>query len=321
LAALATQGVAASTGLCDWTAGTQALGWGTAWHAGGDSSYARLVQRWVDGCGLATYPIGHVNDGLLGYAALIAYQIDPQPGYLAFAQRTADYLMAQAERTADGTLTHFHDQVWLDTQLGVVPFLTEMTRVTGATGYRDEAATQFVRHAAHLQDATSGLYAHGWQASTDTYLSTAHWGRGNAWSALAGAQLLAVLPPTHTLRSQVVAIVQRQALALAAQQDGSGLWHTVVDRPDFYQETSGTAGILYGLACGRRGGWLPDTLATHVTAARLALWREVTPAGVLGDCSAPTAPMANAADYNAIPHDSLQLYGQGLALMAFAGCR
>ena len=109
-------------GLCDWTSGVFAIGWGAAWQNTGDDVHARRVQDWVDSCDTATFTITHVNDGLLGYAALVAYQFDPQPEYLAFAHRTADYLLNTAQRTSNGALTHYDGQVWADTVLGAVPF-------------------------------------------------------------------------------------------------------------------------------------------------------------------------------------------------------
>ena len=186
--------------------------------------------------------------------------------------------------------------------------------MTGDALYLDEAALQVVRHAAILQNPTTGLYHHAWSESSGQYISDSYWARGNGWNMIADAKLLSALPSTHTLRSQIVTIVQNQAQALAALQHDSGLWHTVVNREDFYLESSGTTGIAYGLNCGIQGGWLPSDLEPNVQAAWLGLWQKVSAAGTLTDVSAPTWPMPEE-NYNARPHDTMQLYGQGLGLM------
>ncbi|MGD8244453.1 MAG: glycoside hydrolase family 88 protein, partial [Anaerolineae bacterium] len=308
LEVLASRGATDTQGQCDWTSGVFAVGWGTAWRGTGNEAYARRIQDWADSCASDTYPIAHVNDGLLGYGALVAYQFDPQPNYLAFAERVADYLMNTAPRTSDGALAHFDAQMWDDTLISAVPFFVEMHRVTRDQHYLDEAATQTVLHAEILQDPATGLFRHAWSEDAGEYLSASYWARGNSWNMIASAQLLHALPVTHALRSQIVSIAQDQAEALAALQDPGGLWHTVVDRPEFYLESSGSAGIAYGLGCGVQDGWLPADLENAVQVARLGLWRKVSADGTVTDVSGPTGPMRDEEAYNAIPKDALQLY-------------
>ena len=320
LGVLAGRGSADTLGLCDWTSGVFAVGWGAAWQNTGDDVYAHNIRDWVDSCIIDTYSITHVNDGLLGYGALLAYEFDPQPHYLTFAQDVADYLMYAAPRTNDGTLMHFEDSVWDDTLISVVPFFVEMGRVTGDDAYVDEAAIQFVQHAAILQNATSDLYHHAWSESTDEYLSQAYWARGNSWNMIAATQLLDILPLDHALRSEVVTIAQSHAQSLDTQQHSSGLWHTVVNRPDFYLESSGSAGIGYGLRCGVQRGWLSPDYDESARTAWLGLWQKVAADGTLTDVSAPTGPMAQEEAYNAIPHDAMQLYGQGMGVLLFSSC-
>jgi unsaturated rhamnogalacturonyl hydrolase len=273
----------------------------------------------VDSCGIDTHVLTHVNDGLLGHAALVAYQFDPQPGYLAFAQRVADYLMVTARRTADGTLCHIEDTVWDDTLISVVPFFLEMGQVSGDASYVDEAAEQMVKHSTHLQNGTTNLYHHAWHEEPDELLSPSYWARGNSWPMIASPLLIHNLPETHTLRTDIITSTHDHAQALAAVQDTSGLWRTVMNRPDFYLESAGSAGIAYGLECGIQQGWLAEEMATHVEAARLGLWEKVAADGTLTDVSASTPPLVPEELYNAIPHDVMQLFGQGMGLLILGG--
>ncbi len=325
---------------CDWEAGVLAYGWINAWQATqacpererGDDQYRHWAQQWVDACIPTKTEITHVNDGLLGYAALVAYETSGQPEYLAFAQRVADYLMSTAPRTADSTLTHDENRVWVDTLLGAVPFLVKMSQISDSDMYADEAISQVIQHADHLQDPVNGLYYHAWDACTEPCRSACpepsrresgsnpagqvHWGRGNGWALLADVEVLSAITTTHPLRSTILDIMQKQAAGLRPLQDASGLWHTVLTRSDSYLETSASALIGYALKRGIQEGWLDgDAYATLAQAAMLGVWRQVLADGAVTNVSAPTWPMLTEEEYNARPHDSLQLYGQGVTLL------
>jgi unsaturated rhamnogalacturonyl hydrolase len=171
-------------------------------------------------------------------------------------------------------------------------------------------------HAAHLQDSVTGLYHHAWDESEDAFLGPSYWGRGNGWALLADVEVLKALPAAHPARSQILDIMRRQAAGLRPLQDSSGLWHTVVTRPDFYLEISGAALIGYGLIQGVHEGWLTD--AGDAAAARAAfygVWNAVAADGAVSSVSAPTGPMQDEELYDGIPHDALQRYGQGVALL------
>jgi len=313
---------------CDWEAGVLAYGWIQAWQATQDDQYHRWAQEWIEACIPIKTEITHVNDGLLGYAALVAYESSERSEHLAFAQRVADYFMSAAPRTADGTLTHDTGRVWVDTLLGTVPFLIKMSQVSGDDIYADEAISQAIKHAAHLQNPTSGLYYHAWDESGSDPAGQVYWGRGNGWALLADVAVLSAITPTHPLRATVLDIMQKQAAGLRPLQDASGLWHTVLTRSDSYLETSASALIGYAFKRGIQEEWLdedayaaapplsPPTLGgKEGEAASLGVWRQVQADGTVTNVSGPTWPMLTWEEYNARPHGSLQLYGQGVALL------
>lgn len=56
------------------------------------------------------------------------------------------------------------------------------------------------------------------------------------------------LSETDAFRRHMVQILNAQIAALAACQDEwTGLWHTLLDEPDSFIETSGSAGVIYGI--------------------------------------------------------------------------
>ena len=316
LLSIGKQGVANLGGQCNWEAGVLAYGWIQAWRATQDDEYRQWAQKWIADCLPVKTEITHVNDGLLGYAALVAYETSGQPDYLAFAQRVADYFISEAPRTADGTLTHDSNRVWVDTLLGTVPFLMEMSQVSGSDLYAGEAISQVLRHAEHLQDPASGLYHHAWDESQSNPAGQTYWGRGNGWALLADVAVLSAMTTTHPLRPAILDIMQRQAAGLEPLQDSSGLWRTVLIRSDSYTETSASALIGYVFKRGIQEDWLDEeTYASVAQAAALGVWRQVLADGTVTNVSASTWPMLTEEEYNDRPRDSFQLYGQGLVLL------
>ncbi len=299
---------------CGWEAGVLALGWLAAWRATGEAGYLDLAQRWIDGC-LATRTPDHVNDGLLGYAAIVVYRERGGSDRLAFARLVATTLLEDYPRVRNGALVHERQAsvVWADTLLGLVPFLVAM-EPDMETG--EEAVRQVLAHGQLLQDSETGLFRHAWDDERGEFMGPSAWGRGNGWVILAESELLASMPFTHPLRVAVKDQCRRHALALIEHQRADGLWSTVVDRPDFYAEASATALIAYGLQRGLASGWLSTEEAhSAVRVARTGLWRQVAPDGLVGAVSAPTWPSPDPAFYNARPVGDLQLYGQGAALL------
>ena len=100
--------------------------------------------------------------------------------------------------------------------------------------------------------------------------------------------------------------------ALAALQDESGLWHTLLDHADSYLETSASAAIAYGLLKGCRLGLLLCPEAAEKTARGVI--GMIAPDGLVGGVSYGT-PMGSDLDfYRNIPIRPTA-YGQGLVFL------
>lgn len=306
---------------CDWEAGTWAYGLITVWQETGDSRYLDWVRNWIDGCIAASHPIGHVNDGLLGLAAISVWQAEGGAAHHAYALAVHDYLYYEAPRAADGALFHESDTIWDDTLLGVVPFMMAMGRADPAGAARDHAFArqQILVHAKHLQDSVTGLFRHGWDAGDGRYLGPHFWARGNGWAMVAMVEALRGASEEADDTRALLALLHAQQRGLVALQDETGQWPTIVDRPDFYREASGSALIGYGLRRAAAAGWLAPGIAPDVVrSVQTGAWRVVDADGRVRSVSAPTGPMATQAEYAAIPHAEPKLYGQGASLLLFA---
>jgi unsaturated rhamnogalacturonyl hydrolase len=125
---------------------------------------------------------------------------------------------------------------------------------TGDPRYLDLMASQYEIFAGHLQDPDLGFWTHSWddlaKENHPPLADQVFWGRGNAWALVAGFDLAAALSSSDPRRATVLARLARQEAAVRATQDpATGLYWTVLNRPDeTYLESAGSAMISYAFA-------------------------------------------------------------------------
>ena len=305
-------------GMCSWDAQTLAMSWAMTYAMTGDTRYIDWTRAFVDACApVRNAQAGfEINDGLIGYASLMVYRHTQQTAYLDYARSIADWMLSSAQRTADGTLVHEQksDLVWCDTLLGVTPLLTELTRVTSESRYLDEAVQQVILHAKHLQDPATGLYHHAWQESQNTFFGPVYWARGNGWIAFGNA-LVSAATIGSPAQPVINEIVSKHIKGLALTMDASGRWHTVLNNPNTYVETSGSGLISFALGALLHCGSTPDLSRTQLREANLAVWQQVAADGTVREVQGPTGPINTDDAYNALPYSAPQLYGQAIGML------
>ncbi|MCR2805616.1 glycoside hydrolase family 88/105 protein [Paenibacillus soyae] len=263
-----------------------------------------------------------VINAIAPYAVLPElYAFTGNPVYAEAAERAAQWLTNEAPRTREGAWEHtvtedvqFPEQVWADTIFMADLVLARAAKLSGNRAYAEESVHQLLLHLRLLQDEATSLLFHGWNCEERHHMSGARWTRANAWIA-AGVPLIGeALDGLVNLPEEVVTRYQSLMGALAKLQRDDGLWPTVLDRPAYYPETSGSAGIAFGIKRGIRGGWLDAGLEWHADRTLQAMLGLVTENGSVQGVSGGTPVMPSIEAYQSIPqHESL--YGQGLALM------
>lgn len=204
-----------------------------------------------------------------------------EPRQRAVIELIADYVSRRQFRLADGTLARTFTQpetLWADDLYMSVPFWAEMGRLTGDRQYWDDAVRQVRQFAARLFDEQNGLFDHAW-FSNQPDNPRFFWGRAAGWAIVAMAELLSVLPEDHPGRGEILRLFQRNARGLLECQDGTGLWHQLLDRENTYLETSCSAMFAFALARGVNRGWLPPSYATAAQVAWRAIEGRITPEG------------------------------------------
>ena len=104
-----------------------------------------------------------------------------------------------------------------------------------------------------------------------------------------------------------------QLAALKVYQTENGLWRTVVDDPESYEEISASAGIAAAMLT--RGNPLHSK---YINKAIKGLLANVSEDGKVMNVSGGTAVMRDKEGYRGIPKAYIQGWGQGLALSFFA---
>lgn len=309
----------------DWEAGVAWAGLLAAQERSGDPAILAAARGWLDARLTEGVRPRHPNQCTPAWPALLVYERTGEERYLEVALRCAAYLRDQAPRV-HGSLAHVDDQLWDDTLIVSVPLLARLGARHGCRDCLGMAVDEYLAHARRLQDPQSGRWYHGWDASEQraggaAHLSGAQWARGNGWAALAATEILAALAPADPRREQVRTRLERQLRGLSVLQDASGLWHTVVTRPDFYLESSGSAAIAAAILRAVDAGWVGANLRPVGLQAARAVDALVAADGTLTRVSTGTGVAPTLETYNQVPFDQIKPYGQGLYLIMAAAWR
>jgi unsaturated rhamnogalacturonyl hydrolase len=245
------------------------------------NDFSRMIDmRALDHCGAIT-------------AALIrTYSKHKDERYREWISVVDDYISNKQFRFEDGTLARERPQprsLWTDDFYMGISFLSQMGKLTGEARYLDDAVRQVVQLSERLYVPEKGLYAHGWAENTHPYNPRFYWARANGWATMAMAELLSVLPENHKGRDEVLHLYRSHLRTLAELQDGTGLWHNMLDKTDTYLETSASAMFVYALAKGINEGWISHTYGPAALIGWNAISQRVLPDGrVDGICEGTT---------------------------------
>ncbi|HEY6418040.1 MAG TPA: glycoside hydrolase family 88 protein [Candidatus Binataceae bacterium] len=188
--------------------------------------------------------------------ALDLYRRIGKIAYLDHARAVVSAFESKATRTPDGAVVPHPPalEVWVDVSYFTAPAMALLGRLDDDEHLIEQALDQMIVHHRNLSDGASGLTWHVAYVEKKSH-SACLWARGNSWFSIAAAQVLmeSVAAGVQARFAGKAATIRealaRQLDAIVRLQDGSGLWHTVIDRADSYLEASATAG--FALALGR----------------------------------------------------------------------
>ncbi len=303
----------------DWSQGVALYGIWKYYKLKQDSRYLDYLINWFD-TKLDTPFMRNVNTMAPLLTLCHLYEETKNPKYLDYCIESADWLMTEMPKTEMGGIQHItidsdnYQQLWADTVFMSVLFMAKIGSLAKNEIYMGEAKKQFILHIRYLADKKTGLWYHGWTFEKKNNYAEALWARGNCWFTIAAAELTELMDMEPWVKSLILDAYTQQVESLANFQADSGLWHTLIDHADAYEEVSGSAGFAYGILKGVRIGILPQDFKKVAKRAADAIVSHIDENGIVGQVSYGTVVKDNLDYYKKVALRPTG-YGQNLTLM------
>ena len=249
----------------------------------------------------------HVDYRVTGVVPLEIFKTTPDSKYKTLGLSFAD---RQWQNPSTNGFTR-EARYWVDDMYMINALQVSAYQVSGKKVYLDQAAALTADYLAKLQQE-NGLFIH---APFAPY----YWSRGNGWFAAGMAEMLCVLPKDHPQYGFVKTRFTQMMDALVKCQAPNGLWRQLLDKPEYWEETSGSAMFAYAMTLGLKNGFLTgEPYVNAVRKAWLALAAKVDAEGNVSDVCVGTNANEVLSTYFDRPRKTGDLHGQ-LAVLWFAG--
>ncbi len=308
----------------DWPCGVAYYGISQAYERTGNEHYLKLLKDRVDELiGLGLPPVWTVNACAMGHCLITLYQATGEARYWELVMSKVAYLRKDALRFGSDVLQHtvsanndFPEQAWADTLFMAAYFLLRVGVINQDGEMIHDALNQWYWHINYLQDPETGFYYHGYNNITKDHMSGIFWGRANAWAAYTMAKVGNILPECYLypVYMEIAGSLNEQLSALKTVQTKNGLWRTVLNDEESYEEISASAGIAAAML--ERGNPLHTR---YINQAIKGILENVGRDGKVMNVSGGTAVMRDIAGYREISRRWIQGWGQGLALAFLSG--
>ena len=266
-------------------------------------------------------PEHNVNSTCPLFTLMYVYEETGDERYLKICMDWAEWVMHELPKTEEGIFQHTvfggdnHNQVWDDTLFMAVLFLAKMGVFLGREDYIAECVYQFLEHLKYLTDNETGLLFHGWTFEGRHNFARARWARGNCWLTAVIVEFLDIVPNLDKgVRRFLITALNEQVKTLVKFQETDGMWHTLIDDPSSYVETSATAGFGYGILKGVRKGYLAPAYEEAGLRAVSGVLSNIAQNGDVLNVSYGTGMGDELEDYKKIPI-VLQPFGQALTIL------
>ena len=310
----------------EWTQGVGLYGLWKLFDRTKDEKYLDILVKFFDQQLAIGFPALNVNTMALFLTMSYVGEYLGSERYLEPCRKSAAWVMEHFPRTKEGGFQHMtsdtlNDQeLWDDTLFMTVLFLANMGRMEGKREYIEEAQYQFLLHAKYLADAETGLWYHGWTFNGNHNFAGAFWGRGNCWVTIAIPEFLQMVDCDPEVAAKLQQILLNQINSLVKFQNENGMWHTLIDDPTSYVESSATCGFAYGILKAVHSGLIDGSYAKAAYKALNPIMGYIADSGVVNQVSYGTPMGRESKDF----YKNIELrqmpYGQALAMLFLIEC-
>ena len=310
----------------EWTQGVGLYGLWKLFDRTKDEKYLDILVKFFDQQLAIGFPALNVNTMAPFLTMSYVGEYLGSERYLEPCRKSAAWVMEHFPRTKEGGFQHMtsdtlNDQeLWDDTLFMTVLFLANMGRMEGKREYIKEAQYQFLLHAKYLADAETGLWYHGWTFNGNHNFAGAFWGRGNCWVTIAIPEFLQMVDCDPEVAAKLQQILLNQINSLVKFQNENGMWHTLIDDPTSYVESSATCGFAYGILKAVHSGLIDGSYAEAAYKALSPIMGYIADSGVVNQVSYGTPMGRESKDF----YKNIELrqmpYGQALAMLFLIEC-
>lgn len=298
----------------EWTHGIGLYGVWKYYEMTGEATMLKIIEDWF----AARFEEGGTTKNINTMAVFLSlayvYEKTGNVTYLPWLDSWAEWAMHELQRTRYGGMQHVtylsdHDQqLWDDTLMMTVLPLAKIGKLLGREEYVTEAKKQCLIHIQYLSDRQTGLWFHGWTFKDGGHnFASARWARGNSWITIVFPEMIELLDlkSDDPLRVHLINTLEAQCAALKDLQHSSGLWHTLLDHPDSYVESSAAAGFAYGILKAVRKRYIGPQYREVAEKAIIAVINQIDEKGELQNTSFGTGMGPDLDFYKKIPLTSM----------------
>ncbi|MBO9609031.1 MAG: glycoside hydrolase family 88 protein [Paenibacillaceae bacterium] len=304
----------------DWSQGVGLFSLYRYFRETRDEAVLAYLTSWFDQRIREGLPSKNVNTMCPLLTLSYLYEETGNADYLHLCEEWVSYAVYEMPRTPEFGITHVvvdndnTGELWPDTLYMTVLFIARMGVLLDRDDYVQESIRQMLVHIKYLTDLESGLLYHGWTFMGGHHFARALWGRGNAWHMAGLVDYLDIVKLPIGVEMFLLSSLERQIQQLALLQSKNGLWHTLLDDPTSYEETSASAGFAYGILKAVRKGYVSEEFVETGKRALQAVSGQIDESGALHGVSYGTRMGRTLAFYKQIPQCPMP-YGQSLALL------
>lgn len=305
----------------EWPQGVGMYGLYRYYTFSGDERWLQYLCGWYDRHLKEGLPEHNVNTTAPMLTLAFLCELTGNERYLQVCTDWAEWIIHELPRTEERGFQHVvsgganSQQLWDDTLFMAVLFLAKMGVILHKKTYIDETVRQFLLHTKYLCDPESGLWFHGWNFNGRTHFAGAKWARGNSWITADIPDYLEITGLHGGAAQFLIETLSSQIRCLAKLQEPDGMWHTLLDDPGSYVETSATAGFAYGILKSARLGYVDSAYAAAGEKAVEAVVSQVIEDGTVEKVSYGTGMGLDLDFYRTIPCCPMT-YGQALSILA-----
>lgn len=304
----------------EWAQGVGLYGLYRYYEVSGEVKYLDFLKKWYKDRITEGLPEKCVNT--CAPLLTLSFIYDGEKEYEDLMKEWALWLMNDLDRVGENGFVHSgsgvicHDQLWDDTLFMCVLFLARAGILFNNDEWLEETKRQFLVHLRYLTDTKTGLMFHGWSFKDRGNYAGALWGRGNAWITVCIPDYIDIMGDKleSGIKNYLTEVLATQIHALKKYQTPSGMWRTLIDHEDSYEEASATAGFGYGIHKAIRLGYVSDEYAECAIKALEGIKNCIDENGVVDKVSYGTGLSYELDYYKGIQIQPMT-YGQALTIL------